>query len=56
MLEGFDGKPTQEDIEKSKRILERAKSYYDINTDKDVVDANLKPVYTSDTIPNISGY
>lgn len=56
MLEGFDGKPTQEEIEKSKRILERAKYYYDINTDKDVVDANLKPVYTSDTIPNISGY
>jgi hypothetical protein len=58
MLEGFDGKPTQEEIDKSKKVLERAKMYDSSNSDieVDVVDSNLKPVYTADTIPNISGY
>lgn len=56
MLEGFNGKPSQEEIDNSKRILERAKAYDNTNIDNDVVDSNLKPVYTSDTIPNISGY
>jgi hypothetical protein len=56
MLEGFNGKPSQEEIDNSKRILERAKAYDETNIDNDVVDSNLKPVYTSDTIPNISGY
>ena len=54
MLEGFDGKPSQEEIDKAKKILERANSYE--NPTSDVVDSNLKPVYTNDTIPNISGY
>lgn len=53
MLEGFEnGKPTQEEIEKSKKVLERAK----IHEGSDVVDANSKPVYNVDTIPNMSGY
>jgi hypothetical protein len=58
MLEGFDGKPTQEEIDKSKKVLERAKMYDSSNSaiEVDVVDSNLKPVYTADTIPNISGY
>jgi len=56
MLEGFDGRPSQEEIDKSKKILERAKAYEDTAVDNDVLDSNLKPVYTGDTIPNISGY
>lgn len=53
MLEGFDnGKPSQEEIDKSKKVLERAKQF----EDQDIVDDNLKPIYNSDIIPNISGY
>jgi predicted tellurium resistance membrane protein TerC len=53
MLEGFDtGKPTQEEIDRSKKVLERAKSY----DNNEVVDSNSKPVYNNDTIPNMSGY
>ena len=55
MLEGFEnGKPSQEEIEKSKRILERAKVFD--NSEADIVDSNLKSVYNEDTIPNTSGY
>jgi hypothetical protein len=56
MLEGFDGKPSQEEIDRSKKVLERATMFDKKDTDSDVVDANLKPVYTMDTVPNISGY
>jgi hypothetical protein len=56
MLEGFDGKPSHEDIDKAKKILERANAYENTNKDVDISDANFKPVYTNDNIPNISGY
>jgi len=56
MLEGFDGKPSQEEIDKSKKVLERAAAFDKSSSDLNIVDSNLKPVYNIDAVPNISGY
>jgi len=53
MLEGFNEKPSDEEIDKCKRVLERAEKN---NSSTDLKDPNSNPVYSNEYIPNIAGY
>jgi len=53
MLEGFNEKPSDEEIDKCKRVLERAEKN---NSSTDLKDQNSNPVYSNEYIPNIAGY
>ena len=52
MLEGFDGKPTKEEIERCKKVLERAEEM----KENELLDSNLNTISTVTHMPNILGY